>query len=242
MLAQNVLRDKPDAKRVPIEVDQIFDVASPSQLLATEWLMLSGSQEISGEAPCNDAIARRALLGIATFSRGLPRDVQGEVLAHFRRETPLFKAGQVSPPPCRQDSVHSMSPCLQTLSPLRLRDRHAERVVRRFCRAPNGRLRGLPRLIAEYTPLTVISRTCRSESLCRNKYTPGILIYSSIRVAQVGVSLQVAECILTPSALGAPLWLSGGMLGRCIHFQLGLRIETIVTSCLPTSGGQLPGC
>lgn len=107
---QGILRNNPDARRVPIEVEQTYDVESPGQLLLIEWMLLTGMEEISGEAPCSDATARRVLLSLANFALGLPREVQGEVLAHLRSATPAFNDARVSPSPC----------CLLDHSPVRI--------------------------------------------------------------------------------------------------------------------------
>ncbi len=99
MHTQGVLRDDPDARRVPVEVEQTYDVDSPDQLLFTERMQQIGMEEISGEAPCSNAIARRVLLSLATFAHGLPRNVQVEVLTHLRSATPVFSGARVSAPP-----------------------------------------------------------------------------------------------------------------------------------------------
>ncbi len=77
-------------------MEQTYDVESPDQLLFIEW-MLTGMEEISGKAPCSNAIARRVLLSLATFAHDLPRNVQVEVLTHLRSATPAFNDARVSP-------------------------------------------------------------------------------------------------------------------------------------------------
>ncbi len=110
MQTQGILRINPDARRVLIEVEQAYDVDSPGQLLLIEWMLLTGMEEISREAPCSDATARRVLISLATFAHGLPREVQGEVLVHLCSATPAFNNARVSPPPC----------CLLDHSPVRI--------------------------------------------------------------------------------------------------------------------------